>query len=202
MLRPVQSPIRVLIAEDHPVVLEGLQAMLGKEADMEVVAAVERGQDVVPTAMTVEPTVAVLPLRISGARRGISLCRELKQRGGCAVVIFTSFAREIDVILALLAGADAIIYKSAPADVMTAAIRGAGKGEPIIYLESGATMPELVPMREAFTDREQEILALMADGLTNAQMAEALSIEMTTVKTHARNILRKLGVTSRRELLA
>lgn len=198
----MSPPIRVLLVEDHPVVLRGLQAMLREHDDVAVVGEAGTAAEALSQASRLQPDVVVLPVRLGGIRASIELCRSIKTASTARVVVFTSFTRTVDVQMAMLAGADALVAKTVSADALLAALRQVRAGGEVLDLGPGADRPtpRLTPA-EPLTDREAQILQLVLDGLTNPQMAQRLRIEVTTVRTHMRSILRKLGLESRRDLV-
>ncbi len=193
---------RVLLVEDHPVVLRGLHAVLGDVDGIRVCAQASSHDEALRAATTHDPDVAVVPVRLGGTRSGTGLCRALL-RGGCPqVIVFTAFAREIDVRLALMAGASAVIAKSAPPEVMVETILHPDPELRHVHLGDSSTLAAEHFPKGALTPREADVLELLADARTNPEIARTLRIELTTVKTHVRSVLRKLGAGSRRDLLA
>lgn len=194
---------KVLLVEDHPVVLRGLRTLTAEHPDIEVVGQATNAAQALDAARRLRPDVVVLPVRLGGAHSGIQLCRSIKTVCDARVVVFTSFTRAVDVRIARLAGADALVSKTASSDAVIAALRHASAHPGGLVLE-----PALAPWAEAgqfspvepLTERESEILQLMIEGLTNPDMAARLTIEVSTVKTHVRSILRKLGVDNRKDL--
>lgn len=188
--------ITVLLVEDHPVVLRGLRTLTAEHADLDVVGESTSATTALESARVLQPDVVVLPIRLGAPHSGIELCRSIKTVCSARVVVFTSFTRTIDVQIARLAGADALVSKSAPDHAFIAALRGMSVDSD---LARGVEARRFAPV-EPLTDRENEILHLMVERLTNADIAARLTIEVSTVKTHVRGILRKLGVDSRRDL--
>ncbi|WP_133434131.1 response regulator [Aeromicrobium phragmitis] len=196
--------VTVLMVDDHPVVLRGLREICASDPGLVVVGEASVEEEALRATNDLRPDVVVLPIRLGGTRGGIELCRSIKSLGISRVVVFTSFTRTVDAQVALLAGADAVVSKSASVDVVLQALREAGAGRSTFYLGS-ASAPHLeasalLPF-EPLTEREQEILELVLEGLTNTAISERLVIELSTVKTHMRSVLRKLGVGTRRDLL-
>ncbi len=196
---------KVLLVEDHPVVLRGLRTLTAEHADLEVVGEATSAAQALDAARRLQPDVVVLPVRLGGAHSGIQLCRSLKTVCAARVVVFTSFTRAIDVQIAKLAGADALVSKTAPNEDFLAVLRQASVGRGGLALGPGLTdsaraeAGRFAPV-EPLTQREGEILQLMIEGLSNPDMAARLTIEVSTVKTHVRSILRKLGVDTRKDL--
>jgi DNA-binding NarL/FixJ family response regulator len=194
----------VLLVEDHPVVLRGLRALTVEHDDLEVVGEATTAEAAVAMARQLQPDVAVLPLRLGGSHSGVELCRSIKTECQARVVVFTSFTRSIDIQVALIAGADALVSKTASEQAIVAAFRLASVGGHAVVLGQGrrsSTHTDDFSGSEDLTERETQILQLLIEGLTNPGIATRLSIEVTTVKTHVRSILRKLGVGNRRDLL-
>lgn len=201
---PDRGTIRVLLVEDHPVLLRGLGAVCEAEADLDVVAQATTATDALEAAAILQPDVILIPVRLDGTRSGIELCRSLKSVCRADVIVFTAFTRSIEVQVALLAGADALVGKTAEPDQLVAAIRRVAAGDRGLVLGVSLTSEELVRRlvpTEPLTEREQEILRLVTEGLTNPEIALRLRVEVSTVKSHVRNVLRKLAVETRRDLL-
>ncbi|MFH8739467.1 response regulator [Streptomyces sp. NPDC017964] len=199
----MNARITVLLVEDHPVVLRGLRAICAEQEDLEVVGEVATSADALGAALNLEPDAVMLPIKLGGTRSGIELCRAIKSVSSARVVVFTSFTRTVDVQLAMLAGADALISKAAAVEDFVAALRQVASGRHGLVLGPGARTPttaQRFSQTEPLTDREDEILQLVLDGLTNPEISSRLKIEVSTVKTHMRNILRKLSVGTRRGL--
>lgn len=196
--------VRVIPVDDHPVVLHGLRAILAADPLIQVVDEATTSGEALRKATHLQPDIVMLPVRLGGTRSGIELGRALDDVGSTRVVFFTSFARPIDIQVATLAGASALVSKSASADGIVETVRRVARGEQGLVLTTGSHRPRPAPelVDEGLSEREQEILGLVLDGLTNAAIAERVCVEMSTIKTHMRNILRKLGVGNRRDLLS
>lgn len=197
--------ITVLLVEDHPVVLRGLRAICNEHEDLHVVGEAGTPADALGAVREMEPDAVVLPIRLGGTRSGIELCRAIKSVCAARVVVFTSFTRTVDVQIAMLAGADALVDKAAAVDDFVAALRQVMSGRDGLLLGPGARTPTAAPRfspTEPLTRREDEILQRVLDGHTNPEISAQLEIEVSTVKTHMRSILRKLGVGTRRDLFA
>lgn len=180
----------VLLIDDHPVMLIGLRTLCAADPELTVAGFAESETEARQAHRRLTPDVVVLPIRLGGTRRGIELCRWIKQRATTRVVFFTSFARPADAVLAVLAGCDALVPRTAPAADLVAAVRATATDGP-----GDDQWPAGI-----LTTREQDILQLVLEGLTNPEIAENLHVGLPTVKTHMRHILRKLDVTDRREL--
>jgi DNA-binding NarL/FixJ family response regulator len=202
-----QRPVRVFVVDDHAVVRRGLRAYLETVDDMEVVGEAADGQDALDAIAALvaagrPPDVALMDLLMPGMD-GVSATAAITQRHPeMAVVAMTSFTQADKVRGALQAGAAGYLLKDAEADEVAAAIRAARRGEvhldPVIAGQ--LTRSLLAPTArsvDALTDREREVLVLVAKGLSNRQIADALVISERTARTHVSNILGKLGVASR-----
>lgn len=183
-------PTRVLLIDDHPVMLLGMEALCASVPELDVVGLATSVDGAKTAHRRLAPEVVVLPIRLDGTRRGIEVCRWIKGRTPTRVVFFTSFARPVDAVLAMLAGADALVPRTAPAAELIAAIHPSGEDDRSEDWPAGI-----------LTQREQDVLHLVLEGLTNPEIAKVLHLGLPTVKTHMRHILRKLDVTDRRELL-
>ena len=202
-----QRPVRIFVIDDHTVVRRGLRAYLEMVDDMEVVGEAANGQEALEgiaalVAAGRPPDVALMDLLMPGMD-GVTATAAITQRHPeMEVVAMTSFAQADLVHDALQAGAAGYLLKDAEADEVAAAIRAACRGE--VHLDPAiakqltrllvAPKPQTV---NALTDREREILVLVAQGLSNQQIADALVISERTARTHVSNILSKLGVASR-----
>jgi len=198
------SDFTVLLVEDHPVVLRGLRALVTENDGFTVVGEATGAEEAVELAGTTQPDVVVLPVRLGGTHSGIELCRTIKSVSQARVIIFTSFTRPADVQIAVLAGADALVSKTAAAEAFVATLRQVTVGgQAVVFgpgLESASNVRRFAET-EKLTEREDEVLQLITEGLTNPAIARRLSVEVSTVKTHVRGVLRKLGVESRKDLL-
>lgn len=202
---PPQRCARVLVVEDHPIVLLGLRALLEKEPDLEVVAEAPSYDEALSARNRTAPDLVILPLRLGGELSGVALCRELvESRPSTHVLVYSAFNSADEASAAFLSGAHSFVHKAEETDRLLDAVRSTIKGRRVFLL--GAEVSEsVVRLRDSasqagLTARESEVLALMLQHLTNAQIAAELVVELATVKTHVRNVLAKLGVSNRREL--
>ena len=196
------SSIRVLLVDDHPVVISGLRAICADEPRIEVVGEAYSEVQALELVELLRPDILTVPIRLEGSRGGVELIREIRAIGPTRVIVFTSFTRPIDLQVASLAGASALVSKESPAaEVIDAILRVAGGAvSPFDAGIDGFASDARSSIDEPLTDREQEILRFVLEGLTNVEISRRASIQLSTVKTHMRNILRKLGVSSRKEL--
>jgi len=201
-LQPVRpTPIRVLIADDHVTVREGLAAMIGRQPDMRVVGEASNGQECVDLWQATRPDVTLLDLRMP-IRDGVSAIENIRAQDPAArIVVLTTFDTDNDISRAVTAGARGYLLKDAPREELIETIRQVDKGETRL---SSALVAKLASGLgdEALTTREQSVLALLALGRSNKDIALALDIGETTVKSHLRSIFTKLRVVSRTEAIS
>ncbi len=199
--------IRLVIAEDHQIVREGLRLFLDAQPDMEVVAEAANGQEALAAVRQHRPDVLLLDL-LMPEMDGLAVLRALQQEGldqDLKVLVLTSASEDRLVIPAVRAGAAGYVLKTISSAELAEAVRKVARGEPVLHPEITRMLMREVRQGpaavagEAFTQRELEVLSLLAHRLTNKEIAAELGISETTVKTHVRNILSKLGVRTRAE---
>jgi DNA-binding NarL/FixJ family response regulator len=195
----VADRIRVLVADDHPVVRQGLRTFLDLQDDLEVVGESADGESCVDDAERLRPDVILLDLRMPGAD-GVHALHGLRAAGNPAkVLVITSFTEPSAVLPAVRAGASGYVYKDVDPPALAAAIRSVHAGHVLLHpdvarlLASGAARPAGAEL----TAREQQVLVELARGRSNREIARALSVSEKTVKTHVSAILGKLGVQDR-----
>ncbi|WP_372409350.1 response regulator [Streptomyces luteireticuli] len=189
--------IRVLLAEDQSMVREALAALLGLEPDIEVVAQVARGDEVVDAARTADVDVALLDIEMPGLT-GLDAAGLLgRELPGVKVVILTTFGRPGYLRRAMEAGASAFLVKDAPAAQLADAVRRVLRGERVIdpTLAAAALAEGASPL----TDRERAVLRASADGSTNAEVAEKLCLSPGTVRNYLSTVIQKTGARNRAE---
>jgi len=193
--------IRLLLAEDHPVVRAGLERLLGNEADIELVGAAADGAEAVELADGLRPDVVLMDLSMP-VMDGIEATRRIvaAHDGAVSVLVLTSFAGREQVIEALDAGASGYLLKDAEPEELVRGIRAAARGEaplaPRAAREVLAARSEPRPDAELST-REREVLVLVARGLPNKRIARELEISEKTVKAHLTSVFQRIGVTDR-----
>ncbi|MCN9242983.1 response regulator transcription factor [Streptomyces sp. RY43-2] len=193
----MSSTIKVLLAEDQSMVREALAALLGLEADIEVVAQVARGDEVVAAARAHDLDVALLDIEMPGAT-GLEAAAALRrEQPDLKVVILTTFGRPGYLRSAMEAGAVAFLVKDAPAVQLAEAIRKVLAGERVIDPTLAAAA--LADGANPLTDREREVLRAAADGSTNAELAAALHLSQGTVRNYLSMAIQKLAVRNRAE---
>ena len=204
--------IRVLIADDQELVRTGLGMILGAQPDIEVVGQASDGIEAVALARSLRPDVCLFDIRMPG-QDGIEATRAIAGPGvenPMAVVIITTFDLDEYVYAALRAGAKGFLLKDAGADLLGQAVRAAASGDALIapnvtvrLLEAFAdAAPATVPPQpvEPLTEREEQVLAAVARGLSNSEIASELYITLSTVKTHVASLMTKLGARNRVEI--
>lgn len=202
--------IRVIIADDHAVVREGTRHILEQEEDIQVVGEARDGAEAVALAETLKPDVAIVDISMPGIG-GIEATERIKaSRPGTAVLILTSYDDDRYVFALLAAGAAGYLLKDVPSEEVVRAVRSVYAGEPVLH----PAIARKVLARFAaeaqggyagrdgerlLTDRELDILRLAACGLSNADIANRLSVSMRTVQAHLTQVFNKLGASSRTE---
>ncbi len=206
------DPIRILVVDDHAVVREGLRAFLALQEGFEIVGEAADGEEAIERAEQLEPDVILMDL-VMPKLDGVSAMRELRRRWGGRghtphVIVLTSFLDDDRLLPALEAGAAGYLLKNSQPAELARAVRAAQAGEAIIDPTAAARLVHVLsdPDRprhgadsslEQLTDRERDVLALIAQGRSNKRIALELGISEKTVKTHVGHVLAKLGVTDR-----
>ncbi|WP_405145236.1 response regulator transcription factor [Sphaerisporangium sp. NBC_01403] len=191
--------IRVLIVDDHPVVREGLRGMLEADPGISVAGEAGSGDEAVARARELRPEVILMDLRMPGGDGVGAIARILADRAESRVIVLTTYETDQDIVRAVEAGAAGYLLKDTSRADLVAAVFGAARGETVL---SPSVATKLVtrmraPAAESLSRRETEVLALVARGLTNAEVGKELFISETTVKTHLLRIFGKLGVSDR-----
>jgi DNA-binding NarL/FixJ family response regulator len=196
------GPITVLIADDHPVVRQGLQVMMSLQEDIEVAGEAADGGEAVRLAAELDPDVILLDLKLP-VMDGVAVLRELRDRRIRArSLVLTSASDQSLVMLAMAAGAAGFLYKDVDPDALMRAVRSVHDGHTLLAagaagLLAGSGDTGTRRGTGALTGREQEVLALIADGRSNREIGRLLHVSEKTVKTHVSSVLAKLGVADR-----
>jgi DNA-binding NarL/FixJ family response regulator len=193
--------IRVLLADDHPVVREGLRTFLSTQDDMDIVGEAATGPETVERAVELSPDVVLLDLKLPGLD-GIGVLQEFRERGvSTRALVLTSVTGKSSVVPAVREGAAGYLYKDVDPLALAQAIRSVHDGHLLFAPEAvvalmragGDRHPEMAEL----TDREREVLAEIARGRSNREIARALAVAEKTVKTHVSSLFTKLGVQDR-----
>jgi DNA-binding NarL/FixJ family response regulator len=193
------GPIRLLIADDHPVVRDGLRAMLATQPDMELVGEAATGTEAVAQARALRPDVVLMDLQMPelDGPAAIAILRE--QAPEVRVLVLTTFGTDADITRAVDAGATGYLLKDAPREQLFGAIRAAARGESVLSPSVATRVLGRMraPAEEALSPRELEILGAVARGLSNKDIGRQLYVSEATVKTHLLRVFSKLGVDDR-----
>jgi DNA-binding NarL/FixJ family response regulator len=203
MNRPARStcPVRVLLADDHAVVLEGLVALIGRQPDMMIVGEASNGLEAVELWRRVRPDVTLVDLRMPGLD-GIGVITAIRRLDAIArIVVLTTYDTVEDIYQAMRAGARGYLLKDAGRDELLGAIRRVHAGGTEVP-SALATKLALRVMDDSLTDRECAVLGLVADGKSNREIGLEIHIEESTVKSHLKNIFGKLHVVTRTEAVS
>ncbi len=198
-----QRVIRVLLVDDHGVVREGLRAYLELETDIEVVGEAKDGREGLQRTIELQPDVVLMDL-VMPNMDGVEATAAIKQqRPGTHVIVLTSYVDDERVVPAIKAGATSYLLKDVASADLVRAIRGAHAGQAQLHPEVArrlmqqVTAPRKPDMASELTEREREVLQLVAQGRSNKEIARELVVSERTVKGHVSNILGKLGLQDR-----
>ncbi len=191
--------IRLLIADDHPVVRAGLRGMLGAEPDFDIVGEAADGAGAVELAARLRPDVVLMDLRMPRVDGVTATARIREQTPAVRVLVLTTYDTDADILRAIEAGATGYLLKDARREELFHAVRAAAAGESVLAPPVAARVVEQMRdrRREALSGRELEILELVAAGRSNKEIAGLLAISEATVKTHLLHVFTKLGVEDR-----
>jgi DNA-binding NarL/FixJ family response regulator len=195
-------PVRVLLVDDHAVVRAGLRALLEGEPDLAVVGETADGDTAVQLCRELLPDVALMDVRLAdggGLLDGIETTRQVTQAvPGTAVVMLTSYSTRTDVVRAMQAGARGYVLKAGPPEELFHAVRTAASGGIGLAPEAADRLVrQLIDPQQTLTNREVDVVRLLARGLSNRAVAASLFLTEATVKTHLIRIYRKLGADNR-----
>ena len=200
-----KPPVTVLIVDDHAVVRQGLRAWLEAEEGFEVAGDASSGGEAALLAADLAPDVVLMDLVMPGMD-GVAAIRALKRVSPCSrVIVLTSYHEDEHIFPAIRAGALSYLLKSAGLNELTEAVRKAARGEAVLHPHVAARLvqelhgasDEMASLYATLSEREREALRLIAEGLSNARIAERLVISERTVKSHVNNILSKLHLADR-----
>jgi DNA-binding NarL/FixJ family response regulator len=195
----MMETIRLVIADDHLVVRDGLRGMLESQPDFEVVGEAANGEEAVHLASSLQPEVILMDLRMP-EMDGVSAIREIKSsQPEIEILVLTTYDSDADILPAIEAGATGYLLKDASREELYAAIRSTARGESVLAPGVAAKLIGRMraPAEEQLTKRELEVLQLVAEGASNKDIAGRLHISQATVKSHLIHIFGKLGVSDR-----
>jgi DNA-binding NarL/FixJ family response regulator len=195
----VTGPIRLLVADDHPVVRDGLRAMLATQPDMDLVGEAATGIEVIERARALRPDVVLMDLQMPVLDGPAAIAALREQAPEVRVLVLTTYGTDADITRAVEAGATGYLLKDAPREQLFGAIRAAAKGESVLSPSVATRVLGRMraPAEEALSPRELEILQAVARGLSNKEIGRRLYVSEATVKTHLLRIFGKLGVDDR-----
>jgi DNA-binding NarL/FixJ family response regulator len=191
--------IRIVIADDHPVVRAGIRALLDGEDDLSVVGEAETPEQAVELARTLDPELVLMDLQFGQTTSGADATRSIRSlEAPPYVLVLTNYDTDGDILSAVEAGASGYLLKDAPPSELIAAVRAAASGESALAPAiAGRLMERMRAPHVSLSSREIEVLRLVADGASNSEIAAALHITDATVKSHLVHVFSKLGVASR-----
>ena len=199
MTHEIKNQIQILIADDHPVVREGLAGMLTGQADFAIAAMAADGTEAVALDARLQPDVILMDLRMPGLD-GVGAIQAIKaQRPSANILVLTTYDSDADIVRAVEAGATGYLLKDTPREELFRAVRAASRGESVLAPAVAARLMTRMraPAEEALSAREIEVLQLVSTGNSNREIGKALHISTATVKTHLIHIFDKLGVNDR-----
>lgn len=191
--------IMIMLVDDHPVVREGLRGMLAAEPDLSVIGQAGSGDEAIALARLRRPDVILMDLRMPGLDGASATERILAESDHSKIVVLTTYETDADILRAVEAGASGYLLKDASLAELAGAIRAAARGETVLASSVAGKLVNQVrnPTGPGLSGREVEVLALVAKGMTNAEIGRALHISEATVKTHLLRTFGKLDVSDR-----
>jgi DNA-binding NarL/FixJ family response regulator len=188
--------VGVLIVDDHPIVREGLRAVLATEPGITVLGDCGSGEDAVRAAAELSPDVVLMDLRLPGLD-GVGATRQIVAAGRSAVLVLTTYDTDGDIARAIAAGAVGYLLKDAPRQDLVAAVHATARGETVLAAPVAAKLVSQVRGAGRLTAREDDVLERIARGLSNPEIGRELYISEATVKSHVTSIFAKLSVKDR-----
>jgi DNA-binding NarL/FixJ family response regulator len=193
--------IRVLVADDHPIVRSGIVALLAAADDIEVVGEAKDGLEAVELATSLRPDLVLMDLRMPGIDGAVATARITRSLPGTLVLVLTTYETDDYILRAIEAGASGYLLKASPQDEILEGVRSVSRGETVLAPSIATKLvqrmrDDAVPTPK-LSAREQEVLALVAAGHSNPEIGRQLFIGEATVKTHLQHAFEKLGVTDR-----
>jgi len=190
--------IRILVADDHPIVRGGIVALLDATDDLQVVGEATTGLEVVGLALTTQPDIVLMDLRMPGIDGDEATARILAANPSIRVVVLTTYETDASILTAIEAGASGYLLKAAPQEEIIAGIRSVARGEVALAPSIAALLVgRLTKPAITLTPRETEVLRLVAQGLSNPAIGKQLFLGEATVKTHLLHVFEKLEVSDR-----
>ncbi len=190
--------IRVVVADDHPIVRSGIVALLQTAEDVEVVGEASTGEDAVALALAESPDVVLMDLRMPGIDGDEATARIVSERPETRVLILTTYESDDSILTAIEAGASGYLLKAAPQEEILAGLRSVARGEVALGPRIAALLVNRVKSPTPnLSPRERQVLALVAEGNSNGAIAASLFLSEATVKTHLLHVFEKLGVSDR-----
>ncbi len=198
------SPIRLLLADDHPIVRAGLRAVLQSEDDLLIVGEVATAEEAVAAATVGGIDVDLMDLQFGRSMGGAEATKQITALAdGPRVLILTTYDTEADILAAIEAGASGYLLKDAPPDELPAAVRAAAAGQSALAPAIAQRLMQRMRVpSQSLSNRESEVLTLVAEGMSNLQISHHLFLSQATVKSHLVHIFTKLGVDSRTAAVA
>ncbi len=197
-MKPPRTKTKILFADDHQIVREGLARLIDREDDMRIVAEAENGADAVRRARELKPDLIILDLRMPVKDGATAAAEILAADPNAKILLLTSFATAAEVKTALDAGVLSAVVKDSSSETLINAIRTTTRGERFISQEIADTLAER-KVEPAISDRQREILRLVAKGFNNDEIAEQIGITRHGVKAHLAIVFERLGASSRTE---
>jgi DNA-binding NarL/FixJ family response regulator len=196
--------IHVIIADDHPIVRQGLEMVINTQSDMTLIGQAADGDEALKIIINLHPDVVVMDLKMPG-KNGLVTIQEIEKLGlDVKILVLTSFPEDDMVLSTIRAGADAVLLKDSPPEYLIDSIRAVHRGESVLHpvvakklMKKYQQAATSTPIENVMTSREIDVLECVAQGLSNREIAGKLSISTRTVTTHVQNILDKLGLENR-----